>query len=113
MQTHPLKGHIFESMVVTELIKKRTNLGLDNNLYYWRDKTGHEIDVIIDQGNELVPVEIKSGMTYQKEFFNNINYWQTLSGADKSIFLYAGQQTQHRSDGKIIMNWRELSKLEV
>ena len=113
MQTHPLKGHIFESMVVTELIKKRTNLGLDNNLYYWRDKTGHEIDVIIDQGNELIPVEIKSGMTYQKEFFNNINYWQTLSGADKSVLLYAGHQTQHRSDGKIIMNWRELSKLEI
>jgi predicted AAA+ superfamily ATPase len=113
LQTHPLRGHIFEGMVVTELIKKRTNLGLDSNLYYWRDKTGHEIDVIIDQGDILIPLEIKSGMTLNNEFFKNINYWQEHSGSSKSILLYTGHQTQHRSDGKKIMNWRELINLDL
>ena len=113
LQTHPLRGHIFEGMVVTELIKKRTNLGLDSNLYYWRDKTGHEIDVIIDQGDILIPLEIKSGMTLNNDFFKNINYWQELSGSFKSVLLYAGNQTQHRSDGKKIMNWRELINLDL
>lgn len=108
LSVHPLKGAIFESMVVTELLKMRFNKGLDSNLYYWRDKTGHEIDVIIDQGKNLIPVEIKAGMTISNEFFKNINYWQKLSGSKKSILLYNGKQSQNRSDGKQIMNWHEL-----
>lgn len=113
LQTHPLRGQIFEGMVVTELIKKRTNLGLDNNLFYWRDKTGHEVDVIVDQGASLIPIEIKSGMTFHGDYFKNINYWQTLSGVAQSILLYAGHQTQQRSDGKLIINWRELGKIDI
>lgn len=113
LKTHPLRGHIFESMVVSELIKIRTNQGMDINLFYWRDKTGHEIDIIIDQGTELIPLEIKSGMTLNHDFFKNINYWQGLSGSLTSILLYAGHQTQRRSDGKIVMNWRDLNKLAI
>jgi len=108
LKTHPLRGSIFEGMVVTELIKKRTNAGLPINLYYWRDKTGHEIDVIIDNGGKLVPIEIKSGKTLNAEFFKNIEYWSKLSGAEKSVLLYAGEQNQKRTTGKEILNWRNL-----
>lgn len=108
LKTHPLRGSIFEGMVVTELIKKRTNAGLPINLYYWRDKTGHEIDVIIDNGGKLLPIEIKSGKTLNSEFFKNIEYWSKLSGAEKSVLLYAGEQNQKRSTGKEILNWRNL-----
>ena len=108
LKTHPLRGSIFEGMVVTELIKKRTNAGLPINLYYWRDKTGHEIDVIIDNGGKLLPIEIKSGKTLNAEFFKNIDYWSKLSGAEKSVLLYAGEQNQKRTTGKEILNWRNL-----
>jgi len=108
LKTHPLRGSIFEGLVVTELIKKRTNAGLPINLYYWRDKTGHEIDVIIDNGGKLLPIEIKSGKTLNAEFFKNIEYWSKLSGAEKSVLLYAGEQNQKRTTGKEILNWRNL-----
>ena len=108
LKTHPLRGSIFEGMVVTELLKKRTNAGLPINLYYWRDKTGHEIDVIIDNGGKLLPIEIKSGKTLNAEFFKNIDYWSKLSGAEKSVLLYAGEQNQKRTTGKEILNWRNL-----
>ena len=108
LKTHPLRGSIFEGMVVTELIKKRTNAGLPINIYYWRDKTGHEIDVIIDNGGKLLPVEIKSGKTLNSEFFKNIDYWTKLSGTTKSVLLYAGEQNQKRSTGKEILNWKSL-----
>ena len=108
LKTHPLRGSIFEGMVVTELIKQRTNAGLPVNIYYWRDKTGHEIDVIIDNGNKLLPIEIKSGKTFNSEFFKNIDYWCNLSGSDKSILLYAGDQNQKRSNGKEILNWKQI-----
>ena len=103
-----MRGSVFEGMVVTELIKQRTNAGLPVNIYYWRDKTGHEIDVIIDNGNKLLPIEIKSGKTFNSEFFKNIDYWCNLSGSDKSILLYAGDQNQKRSNGKEILNWKQI-----
>jgi predicted AAA+ superfamily ATPase len=108
LNTHPLRGAIFEGMVVTELIKKRTNAGLTINLYYWRDKTGHEIDIIVDEGGELLPIEIKSGKTINTEFFKNIDYWSKLSNTERSILLYAGEPSQKRSNGKEILNWRSL-----
>ena len=111
LQTHPLKGAIFEGMVITELLKKRTNAGLDINLFYWRDKTGHEVDLIIDNGKTLLPIEIKSGMTISKDYFKNIDYWTNLSGSKKAFILYTGAQHQKRSDGTEIMNWRALNSL--
>ncbi|MCY7356702.1 MAG: ATP-binding protein, partial [Rudanella sp.] len=60
---HPSRGALFETMVVAELVKQRTNAGLPINLFYWRDKTGHEVDVIIDEAGKLIPIEIKSGQT--------------------------------------------------
>ncbi len=106
LKTHPLRGSIFEGMVVTELIKKRTNAGLPINIYYWRDKTGHEIDVIVDNGDTLLPIEVKSGKTINQEFFKNIDYWAKISGIEKSILLYAGEQNQKRSNGREILNWK-------
>ena len=113
IKTHPLRSSIFESMVVTELVKKRTNAGLPINLYYWRDKTGHEIDVIVDNGSKLLPIEIKSGKTFNPEFSKNIDYWCKLSGNIKSILLYAGDQNQKRSNGKELLNWKKIASLDV
>ena len=107
LQTHPLRGAIFEGMVISELVKQRTNAGLPVNLFYWRDKTGHEIDVIVDEAEKLIPIEIKSGQTIQAEFFKNLTYWTNLSGQSESFVLYTGTQTQKRSNGITILNWRQ------
>jgi len=107
LESHPLRGALFEGMVITELLKQRYNLGLPVNLYYWRDKTGHEIDIIIDEGNRLIPVEIKSGMTISSEYFKNLKYWNNLSNAKQAIVLYSGKQNQKRSDGTETKNWLE------
>ena len=108
LEAHPLRGNIFESMVITELVKQRTNAGQSVNLFYWRDKTGHEIDVIIDTADKMLPVEIKSGQTVNDDFFRNLNYWNKLSGMKKSVLLYGGTLKQIRSNGTIVMNWREI-----
>lgn len=107
---HPLRGALFESLVVTELVKQRTNAGKPVNLYYWRDKTGHEVDIVIDNGLSLVPVEIKAGKTVNNEFFGNITYWNKLSGATSGYIAYAGNQIEERSTGINVMNWFELLK---
>jgi uncharacterized protein len=110
---HPLRGALFESLVVTELVKQRTNTGKPVNLYYWRDKTGHEVDVVIDNGLSLVPVEVKAGKTVNNEFFSNITYWNKLSGATRGHIAYSGNQIEERSNGITVLNWFELLKRGV
>ena len=110
---HPLRGALFESLVVTELVKQRTNAGKPVNLYYWRDKTGHEVDIVIDNGLSLIPVEIKAGKTVNNEFFGNIIYWNKLSGATTGYIAYAGNQIEERSNGITVLNWFELLKRDV
>jgi predicted AAA+ superfamily ATPase len=112
MSNYPLRGAIFETMVINEFVKKRTNAAMPINLFYWREKTGHEIDLIMDNGGDLLPIEIKSGQTINSEFFRNIDYWCKLSGTTKSVLMYAGDQKQKRSNGTDVMNWRELISLE-
>jgi len=51
---HPLKGGLFESLIITEFLKFRLNRGKESNLYFWRDKLGHEIDCIIEYGGGIL-----------------------------------------------------------
>ena len=110
LEIHPLRGSIFETLIVAELVKKRTNNGKEINLYYWRDKTGREIDIIIDEVNDLIPVEIKSGKTVHSDSFKNLMYWMILSETTKGFILYGGDQDQSRSNGIIVKSWRNLAR---
>ena len=111
LENHPLKGAIFETMIVIEMVKKYTNQGINPPLFYWRDKTGHEIDLIVDKGNLLTPIEIKSSKTINSDFFKNLKYWNHLSKMNKAVLIYSGIQEQNRSDGTLITNWKNISNL--
>lgn len=50
LETHYLKGALFENLIVLEIFKKRLNQGLPTNLYFWRDRTGHEVDLLAEWG---------------------------------------------------------------
>jgi uncharacterized protein len=105
MVSHPLKGGLFETQIIGEFLKYRLNRGLEPNLFFWRDKTGHEIDCIIEQSlYAAIPVEIKAGRTIAADYFKNIQYYNSLSGQspDRSFVVYGGEQEQNRSDGRII-----------
>jgi hypothetical protein len=107
---HPLKGGLFESLIISEFLKFRFNRGKASNLYFWRDKLGHEIDCIIEyDGWDPIPVEIKSGRTASSDFFKEITYWNRLSGntPDRSFVVYGGDQSQRRTAGQLV-GYREL-----
>lgn len=95
VQNHPLRGELFENFVVTEFLKNRYNHVENNNLYFFRDHVGNEVDLILDYGSELVSIEIKSGSTISTEYFKGLQYYQQLSGAKnkKCIVVYAGEQS--------------------
>ncbi len=111
LKNHPLRGSLFETLVMTELIKMKENAGSLSQLFYWRDKTGREIDILIDKGNTVLPVEIKSGKTFQSNFLKSIRYWMKLTGEEKACLIYGGDDALKRSDGITITSWRKMNDL--
>lgn len=112
--THYLRGGLFESFILSDLIKQRWNGGLAPNLYFWRDKSGHEVDCILEHGNQLVPIEIKSSETINSDFFTGLIKWNHLTGNEPShgYVIYGGQEKQSRSQGTIL-SWRKLNSLPI
>lgn len=103
------RGSLFESLMITDFYKQYYNMGLAPSLYFWRDQNGRiEVDCVIDKGNEIIPVEIKSGQTFSANFFKAINDWSKLADIDleKNNVIYGGDLNQQRSNGRIV-SWRE------
>lgn len=108
---HPYRGAIFENFIINELLKNRFNQGKRSDLYYWRDQSGNEMDVLIDKGQEIVPIELKSGQTIQPAFFKNFRFWKKLTGQSEGIIMYGGETGQRRSDGIEVRSWRAVKEL--
>ncbi|OGB84311.1 hypothetical protein A3F66_01950 [candidate division TM6 bacterium RIFCSPHIGHO2_12_FULL_32_22] len=107
-----IKGNMFESLMISEIIKSSYNHDKAPNTYFWRDKTGHEIDCIIDEGTSLLPIEIKFGKTIRDEFFSQLNYWNQLTGSNPKdgYLVYGGSEHQKRSVGNVI-SWKDVDKI--
>jgi len=107
--THPLRGQLFETLVLTELLKRRFNLGKPDNLYFFRDSKGNEVDIIIEEGDKLLPVEIKSGATITADFFKGLNYFRELAGdrVENAWLIYGGRE-QRRQEGALVYGWQSL-----
>jgi uncharacterized protein len=106
LTNNPLYGALFENLVILELLKARLHNGQRSNLYYWRDRTGNEIDLLLDQAGEVVPVEIKSSSTFHNDFLKGIRYWGKIKPAKLSYMIYTGQ-TLKGGDTQLL-NWKDL-----
>jgi predicted AAA+ superfamily ATPase len=97
---HPLKGAIFETFVLAELYKAFAHRGETSPLYFWRDRTGHEVDIIMDTGKNLIPVEVKSGETVSSSSFEGLRYFKSLVPPANSsgVLIYGGEDLYQRED---------------
>jgi predicted AAA+ superfamily ATPase len=80
LKTHPLRGAIFENYVVLEFLKNRFNSGKTNNLFFYRDKTQREIDIVQEFSYQYRAYEIKSATSFHSDFFNSLNYLKKILG---------------------------------
>lgn len=105
--THYLRGGIFESMIIANYLKHTYNLGQQPAIYFWQNKTGHEVDCLIEQGPQLWAIEIKAGMTMQPNFFDGLRYFQEVAHQDKkhSIVVYGGNETYKSGHYGSIYSW--------
>lgn len=92
LETHYLKGALYGNLVILELLKGRLNLGLPANFYFWRDKTGHEIDCVGEWGGKIKAIEIKFNSTLQKDFIKNLTYFSKFAPNIENYLVYNGKQ---------------------
>ena len=107
LSTHPLRGAIFENMVINEAIKSRFNKGKDANLFFYRDKSQREVDLVYAEANGLRIYEIKSAQRFQKDFFAGIDYLKGLFKEQivQSALIYDGEYEINQPE-KGIYNFR-------
>jgi len=112
LNSHYLRGGLFESFIISDLMKQSYNKGTLPSIYFWRDKTGNEVDCLIEKGEKIIPIEIKSGLTINRSFFEGIDYWSTISDTDpkNGIIIYAGDTGQKKIKENVI-GWKNIDDL--
>ena len=110
LATHASRGALFETLVVSEWIKRQFNAGQVAELYFWRDSAGHEVDLLIPQGNQFMPVEIKSGSTFSNDWTAALRKLSALFG-DAALppgIVYGGEG-QYEREGCRVVGWQALA----
>ena len=103
--SHPLRGNLFENMVVMEVLKYRYNQGNRANLFFYRDSNGNEIDLLYMRGNDILPIEIKSGQTITSSYFDGLKKFAALLPGQlpwPGLLVYGGETEQVRQAAKVV-----------
>ncbi len=112
IQTHFMKGALFENYVFSEIAKYYFNRGVRPELYFWRNNTGNKVDCVLEEGREQRIIEIKSGTTLNMDFFKGLEYYRKLSHlpADNFYLIYGGTERQQLSKGNVLP-WNAVNEL--
>lgn len=111
IKSHYLLGGLFENFVIAEIVKSRYHRGLRSNCYFWRDHKGREIDCILNDGTNLLPVEMKAAKTFSTEFFANIFFLKQITDeVGDAYVVFGGDQALDTKAGKLI-GWRDIDQL--
>lgn len=104
-----MRGHLFENLVVTEMLKHRLNTGKESNLYFYRDSNQNEVDILVDNQTNLEAIEVKSSMTFSPSFekvLKKVDEWLKLP-VSKRMIVYAGALED--KNGKIqLLNYKNI-----
>ena len=108
LRSHPLRGALFENLVIAERYKAASHRGLEPRLFFWRDTNGHEVDLVDQSGSESLLWECKSGSTIAGDFFKQLEAIgaEAAIPPERRILVYGGTESSRRSAGRAI-GWRE------
>jgi len=105
---HPLRGALFETLIVSEFLKARFNAGLVSNLFFWRDNVGLEVDLLLEEPAGLMPVEIKSSATVTGDLFKGLRKWLAIAGdAARQPRLVCAAPASYQREGIDVRRWQE------
>lgn len=109
LRKHPQYGAIFENWVITEIKKNRLNLGVVDQLYYYRDSAGNEVDLILEKNGEQFGIEIKSGKKIDPNSLKGLNYWQKYYPQSNALLIYGGNNPVEINARQFAFPWNEIN----
>ena len=104
---YPLRGALFETLIVSEFLKSRLHDGRPSDLYFWRDNNGLESDLVFESGGRLQTIEIKSGQTVTQDYLRAAQQSLRFAGAEAALppwLIYGGSESYERS-GVRVCSW--------
>lgn len=110
VETHAARGALFETWVVSELVKWRFNAGQSADLFFWRDNVGQEVDVVLETAQGLQAIEIKSGATFASDWPQAARKWASLADTPTlpPLIVYGGTGRYARQECEV-SGWREFA----
>ncbi|MCU4175722.1 ATP-binding protein [Carboxylicivirga sp. N1Y90] len=112
VHTHPLKGILFENMMIAEYHKQMYHNDTFHDTWFWRDSGGHEVDFITDETNHLKAYELKSTQTIMSDLFKGLLFFENIAKDERieKYLVYGGNQEQKRSVANIVP-WNKFGNL--
>lgn len=115
MRSHFAMGLLFENMVVMDLYKQIQNRLSSSQLYFFRDNNRNEVDVVLDAGSTLTPIEVKAGATFNSDYLDGVTYFQNLHTENgpkhgPGYIVYTGDRETTIQDNHLI-NWKNLKEV--
>ncbi|MBC7510507.1 MAG: ATP-binding protein [Ferruginibacter sp.] len=111
LQKNNAYGFLFENWVISEIRKNNFNTVQNDGMYYFRDSTGNEIDLISERDGATVAIEIKSGKLHDNNQLRGLKYWQKLQPNNQCILLYGGKKHEIISGNLSLIPWTEVANL--
>lgn len=103
LEAHPLRGALFENYVIAEVAKTYRHHRQTPPLFFWRDRTGHEVDLLVEESATLHPVEIKAGQTVSTGMLDGLRWWCGLAGrpSAEATLVHGGSERQERGGMRV------------
>lgn len=115
LTVHFARGHLFENLIIAEIVKQLYQTGWTAELYFWQESNRHEIDLIVEKPDEIIAAEIKSGKTINASFFDNLEFFKKQVGDKFKInpfLIYGGEERQTRSIAAV-RGWNDLEGIFI
>ena len=111
LATSPKRGNIFESFVISELIKEFYNHGHEPSVYFWQDQANHEVDCIVDLGKRVIALEIKASRTINRSFFDGLSHWEKVMAQNvaRETYIIYGANKKQISGYKNVASWQSIA----
>ncbi len=108
---HTMRGAIFENLIFSELLKSRNNIGSDQDIFFWRDNHGTEIDFLLEKSTKIYAIEVKSGMNFHDTYLGNLIKYRKYNPNVEKLFLIYDGSIEREINGIQLINWKNASKI--
>jgi predicted AAA+ superfamily ATPase len=111
LKNHALFGAIFENWCISEIKKNRTNQGINDSMFYFRDHLGNEIDLIVEKENGPLAIEIKSSGKQDRKLLSGFRYWNKYQPSSGGILLYQGEDSATENELIQYASWKNIDQI--